>query len=507
MPDGRLKWVQERGRTDYGADGRPLRSVGTVHDVTEIKRAEDAAHRSSELLHTVIRGAPVVMFALDKQGLFTLSEGRVLQKLGLQPGQVVGASALEHYRDVAGFAETFHRALAGEHGTLTSWVGPIAFEAMYAPSYDASGAIDGVIGVGFDVTDRQAAEAGMRDREARLAAVFNYASDAMTLYAVDADGTLRLVAANRASLERFSRVKETEVLGLTFGVIALDIYKRSPEAIAHYQTLLRSVIDTRTALTFEDGATTRDGMIFVEATIVPILDDTGRCAQVLWSSRNVTVEREAAERTRAALAEKETLLREIHHRVKNNLQVISGLLHFQGKKLSAPADVAAFADLRQRIFAMTLLHERLYQSPDVGSVAFGDYVQALVAELGRSSAPGQGIHIGVSADDVRLPLELAMPVGMIISELVTNVLKYAFPGVRRGTATVSVQRVGDGVVVGVDDDGVGFPHGFTSDDGTSFGWELVRMLVLQINGTVEATSDRGAHVRVEFQLPSEGRRS
>jgi two-component sensor histidine kinase len=364
-----------------------------------------------------------------------------------------------------------------------------------------------VIGVGFDVTDRQAAEAGMRDREARLAAVFNHASDAMTLYAVHADGTLRLVAANRASLERFRRVKEAEVLGLTFSEIALDFYQRSPEAFAHYQTLLRSVIDTRTALTFEDEAATRDGMIFVEATIVPILDDTGRCAQVLWSSRDVTVERKAAERTRASLAEKETLLREIHHRVKNNLQVISGLLHFQGKKLTAPADVAAFAELRQRIFAMTLLHERLYQSPDVGSVAFGDYVQALVAELGRSSAPGQGIHIGDSADDVRLPLELAMPAGMIISELVTNVLKYAFPGVRRGTATVSVQRAGDHVVVGVDDDGVGFPHGFTSDDGTSFGWELVRMLVLQINGTVEATTDRGAHVRVAFQLPSEGRRS
>jgi two-component sensor histidine kinase len=151
---------------------------------------------------------------------------------------------------------------------------------------------------------------------------------------------------------------------------------------------------------------------------------------------------------------------------------------------------------------MTLLHERIYQSPDVARVAFGDYVRALVADLGRSSAPRTGIRIDVTADDVRLPIELAMPSSMIVSELVTNVLKYAFPGTRDGTATVSVHAVGDRIVLGVDDDGVGFPDGFDLGAGDSFGWELVRTLVMQLDGTVEATTDRGAHVRVSFAAPT-----
>jgi PAS domain S-box-containing protein len=487
------------------ANGRVGAVVGSGVDITERKNAEDAARRSAELLRTVIGGAPVVMFALDTQGVFTFSEGRALEKLGLHPGQMVGASALEVYSSVPGFEEVFRRALSGEQATLASNLGSIAFEAAYAPSYDARGEIDGVIGVGFDVTDRVAAEEGMRDREARLAAVFNHTSDAMLLLSADADGTLRVAAANRSFVDRIRRVKqvdEADLLGLTFEELSLDIYQRPPEVLAQYQESLRRVIATRAPLTFEHSIIFPTGLFFAEVTLVPVLDRAGACVQVLWSSRDVTQRRLADAQVRASLAEKETLLREIHHRVKNNLQVIAGLLHFQSKKLRASEDVAAFAELRQRIFAMTLLHERLYQSPDVAHVVFCDYVRALVAELVRSFAPRPGIRIEVrTTNDVLLPLEMAMPGGMIVTELVTNVFKHAFPGTREGTATVSVRTVGDRIVLGVDDDGVGFPDGLIPGAESSFGWDLVRTLVLQLDGTVEATTDRGAHVRVSFAAP------
>jgi two-component sensor histidine kinase len=478
--------------------------LGTVLDITARKNAEDAVRRSDGLLRTVIGGAPVVIFALDRQGVFRFSDGRALAKLGVLPGQMVGASALDVYGSIPGFEEVFRRALSGEQVTLLSNVGSIAFEAAYAPSYDADGVIDGVIGVGFDITDRLTAEAGLREREARLAAVFNHTSDAMLLLSVNGNHTLRVVAANRAFVDRVGRLKkvdEADLVGLTFEELTLGVYERPPAILAQYLESLRRVIDARAPLTFEHSAMLGASQYFAEVSLIPVLDGAGACVQVLWISHDITVRKEADAQLRTALHEKETLLREIHHRVKNNLQVIAGLVHFQGKKLRAPEDVAAFTDLRQRIFAMTLLHERLYLSPNVARIAFGDYVRALVAELSRSSAPRRGIRIDVTVDDVRLPIELAMPSGMIVSELVTNVLKYAFPGTREGIATVSVRAVGNRIVLGVDDDGVGFPDGFDPGAGGAFGWELVRTLVMQLDGTVTATTDRGAHVSVSFAAP------
>lgn len=248
------------------------------------------------------------------------------------------------------------------------------------------------------------------------------------------------------------------------------------------------------------------GTTYWDLAMVPILDAAGEIEFHLFTLKDVTDRKRAEERTASSLREKETLLREIHHRVKNNLQVISSLLYFQGKKLHTPEVAAVFADLRQRILVMTLVHERLYSARDVARVDFGDYVTALVADLGRFFESRPGIRIDVETDDVRLPIELALPSGMIVCELVTNVLKYAFPDRSEGNATVSVRRRGAQVVIAVDDDGVGFPDGFEQGAGSSFGWELIHTLTLQLDGTVEAWTDRGAHVRVSFRAPAEGAR-
>ncbi len=235
-----------------------------------------------------------------------------------------------------------------------------------------------------DVTEYKRAEATHRTREARLS------SEAMQLFSLDADGTLRLVATKRAYIERFGRVKpvdETDTLGLTFEQIALDVYERPPEMLAHWQASLRHTIDHRVPVAFEHALGFRDGTITAEVMRVLLLDAAAARVQILWSSRDVTASRLADAQTRAVLAEK-TLLRAIHYRVKNNLQVIASLLHLRAKKFRSPAD------LRQRIFAMTLVHERLSQARDVGRIDFGDYVRALVLSLKR----WPGIRIETTSD-------------------------------------------------------------------------------------------------------------
>jgi PAS domain S-box-containing protein len=517
MPDGRIKWVRERGQTHYDDGGRPLRSIGTVQDVSEQVQAELR-------LRNILDGIFAFVGLYDLEGTLVEVNRAPLEIAGLRREDVIGKPFWEaywwsHARDTQDQVRSaLVRAARGEvvRDDFVVRIGDgrfITVDTVFGPLRDVSGRIDGVVGSGVDITDRKNADDAarrhlelLREREARLALVFNHTSDTMLLLSVDADGTLRVAAANRSFVDRISmitKVDEADLIGLTLEALTLEIYRRPQATLAQYQESLRRVIDTRTPLIFEHSTIFPTGLIFAEVALVPVLDGAGACIQVLWSSRDVTARKQADAQVRASLREKETLLREIHHRVKNNLQVIAGLLHFQAKSVSAPEDVAAFSELRQRIFAMTLLHERIYQSPDVARVIFCDYVRALVEELGRSFAPHARIRIDITTtDDVRLPIELAMPGGMIVSELVTNALKYAFPGTREGTVTVSVQVVGDRVVLGVDDDGVGFPDGFEPGAGRGFGWELVRTLVMQIDGAVETTTDRGAHVRVSFAAPS-----
>jgi len=365
------------------------------------------------------------------------------------------------------------------------------------------------VGTVQDITRQRQAEAALRDREMRHATIFNHSSDAMLLLSVgagtDLGSALRVAAVNQSCINRvrhLADVEEATLIGLTFEEFSSGIHTRPPEVLAEYLGSLAQVIDTQTAITFEHAMLFATGMLFAEVTLVPIVDD-GACKYVLWSSHDITAKKQAEAEIRASLAEKETLLREIHHRVKNNLQIISSLVHFHMKKVRSPADLTVFAELRERLLAMTLVHERLYQSTDLSRVDLGEYLRSLVVALGRSFELRGGIRVEVDSDDVRLPIELALPCGMVVCELMTNAFKYAFPGAREGTVALSVRSAEGRVVLGVDDDGVGFPDGFDARAGGSFGWDLVRSLVVQLDGSVETTTDRGAHVRVSFATAAE----
>ncbi len=162
LPNGEVRDIHGRAKTTYDERGEPVGMIGTTQDITERKRTEESARRASELLRTVVAKAPFVMFQLDRDGVFQVSEGRALDKLGFKPGEVVGRSALEMYGDVRGFPEAFHRALAGEQTVYVSHAGDFEFEAICVPSVDARGRIDGVIGVAIDITDRTRAGAQLR---------------------------------------------------------------------------------------------------------------------------------------------------------------------------------------------------------------------------------------------------------------------------------------------------------------------------------------------------------
>jgi two-component sensor histidine kinase len=188
--------------------------------------------------------------------------------------------------------------------------------------------------------------------------------------------------------------------------------------------------------------------------------------------------------------------------VKNNLQIISSVLHFQAKKVKNPEDLIAFNEARDRLRAMILVHDKLYRSVGLTRIECGTYIHALVHELWRSYATivSGRISVHVDADPIALPIESALPCGMIVCELLTNSIKYAFPNERRGEIRVALTMAADRVTLTVSDNGIGLPADFDAPHATTFGWQLISNLATQLNATLTATGKNGgSQVTLHFR--------
>lgn len=218
---------------------------------------------------------------------------------------------------------------------------------------------------------------------------------------------------------------------------------------------------------------------------------------------NRNLERIIAERTRhldAAVREREVLLREIHHRVKNNLQVISSLLGLQSHNVADGVARAALQESRTRVLAIAQVHEHLYQTADLAAVGFDGYAQALATNLlATYGGAGRGIRVEVQAGGVRLPVNQAIPCGLILGELVSNALRHAFPGERGGVIEIGLREQPDGVLrLTVRDDGVGLPADLDLRRLPSLGVELVFAFAEQLAARVEVTRAPGTCFTIEF---------
>jgi len=219
----------------------------------------------------------------------------------------------------------------------------------------------------------------------------------------------------------------------------------------------------------------------------------------------MTVYRKRAEaQIRAQLQEKDVLLKEVHHRVKNNMQVISSLLNLQSRRVQDPAVSEMFKESQGRIRSMALVHERLYQSSDLSRIEFSEYLRNLAIHLFHSYlADSSRIRLRIDAEEVFLNINTAIPCGLIVNELVSNALKHGFPEGRKGRLDIDLHRVaGNGYLLRVRDDGVGFPEGLDFRKAETLGLQIVNTLVDQVDGRLDLDREEGTAFRLEFsELP------
>lgn len=341
-----------------------------------------------------------------------------------------------------------------------------------------------VVGALQDVTNLRLAEQAHQESEERYRAL--YERTPAMLHSIDREGRLIYVSDRWLETLGYGRAEVIGRRSTEFLTEASREYARS--------VVLPEFLRTGHCEDVEYQFVTKDGRTLdVLLSATSERDEAGQVRQSLAVLIDVTAKKKADTALLASLREKEVLLKEVHHRVKNNLQVITSLLSLQAQRVD-PASAAILIDAQNRVRAMAQVHERLYLSPDLARVEFGAYLEELLLEL-RRALHRPGVEVVGRAPGLQLSVETAIPCGLIINELVGNALKHAFPEGRVGKVLVELVSDGAALVLTVEDDGVGAadPRG----RGT-MGWRLVERLAGQLGGAVELRSPPGTRVRVRF---------
>ncbi|MEA3283227.1 MAG: histidine kinase dimerization/phosphoacceptor domain -containing protein [Euryarchaeota archaeon] len=253
----------------------------------------------------------------------------------------------------------------------------------------------------------------------------------------------------------------------------------------------------------EELVTEADGReVWTSTSKTPFFGSGGDVIGMVGMALDITEHKKVEDRIKASLREKEVLLREIHHRVKNNLQVVSSLLNMQARNAMDEETKGILSESRDRITTMSLIHSQLYEGSDLAEINMKEFVDRLLGQLRSYQVGDMRITRVIRVDDYPFPISIAVPVGLIINELLSNALKYAFEGRDEGKIEVSLAASEDGRInLTVSDDGVGLPAGFDIDESKTLGLRLVKILTEdQLQGNLEVTSDGGATFTMEFDI-------
>jgi len=256
---------------------------------------------------------------------------------------------------------------------------------------------------------------------------------------------------------------------------------------------------------FESAHLNKDGSVMPVEIHAHILNINGK-KQILSVIRDITERKKTEEIIQASLKEKETLLKEVHHRVKNNMQVISSLLHLQALNIRDKDALAMLKDSQSRIQSMALVYNKLYQSRNLASIDMSDYIEELTGGLIKSYTHNPDrVTASIDPSDVFLGIDTAIPCGLVINELVTNSLKYAFPENRTGKIAISLKEGGNQELeLVVSDNGVGIPEGINMEKSSTLGLKLVTNLVReQLDGKIELDGSQGTTFKITFHRAKE----
>ncbi|MBN2198668.1 MAG: PAS domain S-box protein [Candidatus Aminicenantes bacterium] len=499
--DGRTLYCDARPTVLPGR-GREGAFYAIINDITAYHEAEERRRTAHERLQALLSSTSAVFFTCEPSGGFgaIYVSDNVAEMTGYEPESFLKNP---RFRESRIHPQDREKVLAEWRGILTRKSLAVEFRFRRRDGgvlwvredmrliEDERGRPREIAGFWADITDRRAAEDSLRRSEMIHRHLFEQSNDPVLLIGLNG----RLIGANQKAADMLGYRKD-ELAGVHFrDTIAPPEH---PDA----EDKFKALIEGRTVPHYFRTARRKDGKEFpVEINVSLVRDPGGRPLFIQSIVRDITERVKAEEAIRSALKEKDILLREIHHRVKNNMQIIVSLLRLQSRQIKEEALKEMFRISQARIQSMALIHEKLYQSRDLAGIDFGAYVEVLTAYL-RSSSGTDASRIGmeVRIDDVRLDINRAIPCGLIINELVTNALKYAFPrpgGAARIRIAMS-QGKNKRFSLTVSDNGVGLPESVSLERPETLGLQIVTDLVRQLDGRLAVNRAGGTTFRIDF---------
>jgi PAS domain S-box-containing protein len=461
-----------------------------------LARHEQASQAQQQVLQAVLDESPDVIVVKDHAGNFLLGNKVVAHIYGTTPDAMVGKhdgdfsatpEQAEFFRqNVLGIMARMQTEIVLEQTTDDETGEVRSFRSIKKPFQGPDG-LPRILVIAHDVTDLQRAQARVAESEQRLQYVLAATGEGVW----DWDVRSGRLQHNQRWYELLG-YDETELSGTLADFQRCLLDDEQGAVFAAIEACHRG----EGAYHQEHSMRRKDGRVFrvLDRGDVVERDADGKPLRMVGSFADITAQVEAREAVGRSLREKETLLKEIHHRVKNNLQIISSLLTLQADNVVEERARGLLVESVARVRSMALIHQKLYLANDLAHIDFDDYARTLVRELTGSLAPDT--HVEVDTVPVPLTVELAVPFGLMLNELVTNALKHGRAADGRLDVAVELRRAGDGFALSVRDRGRGLPEDLAIERSTSLGFKLVHSLVKQVRATLAVERTGGTCVRV-----------
>ncbi len=511
-PDGSVHWLAARGLFQYDDQDVPARFIGIVMDITDRKQAEienrelaAAIQQEKDKLQVLVSSIPDEVWFTDKQKKLVLINPYVTRKFGISGlGMEMGAGCVEVFRP-DGTPRPVEdspplRALRGETVEHQEEIVRIPktgelyhLQMNAAPVKDFNGDIIGSVCVARDITAQKQAEKELTDTKAMLEMFLTQAPLGFSYM----DRDLRFLMIN-SPLAEMNGLPVAAHLGRTVAEIVPTLLPDVEKVIARILATGEPVMGHE----FSGETPLKPGVKrYWNESWYPVYDPEGQVTGFGVIVEEITERKRTEEQLQALLEEKDILLRELSHRTKNNLQVIISLLGMQASKSKDERMAEALSDAQDRVRTLALVYEKLHRSGSVSSLHVDRYVKELVTTfLHAHQGIGGTVQSTLDLEEMEISHDQALPVGLILNELLSNSVKHAFLDGKAGNILVSIKRLGETMELRYRDNGPGVPKGMDLSGGSSLGLKLVyNLAVRQLLGTVELVPGPGAEI--VFRVP------
>ncbi len=483
--------------------GDVIGAMGVSRDITELKKNEERIKQSEERYRAIYRQAFVGIALVDFEGKFLQVNQKLVEMFGYSEEEILKKNFLDitfkEDRDRgAREREQLVKGKLANYSTEKRYVAKdgsiIHTDLLVSLVRDVEGRPQYTVAVYEDITDRKEAELKILKQTSQLNAIIN----SSTHHILTIDKNYKLTSINKNQMEWIKTYYSIEPkLGMSM-VSGKMLTSRDHNDIwlKHIDLALQGHSQQ-----FEVPFETKSGnVIWREVYMNPIFGGKDEPMEVSVIAHDITDKKTNEERIKQSLKEKEVLLKEVHHRVKNNLQVITSILSLQSSYVKDANTLTMLRESQDRIKSMAFIHESLYQTKDFSNVNFSEYVVNLSKNLLRSYDLSGGGQVALETDvnTVQLNLDQSIPCGLIINELISNTLKYAFKKKGKGKIQLRIKEQDEKVTMIVADDGVGIAAKLNYRKTDSLGLQLVVTLVEQLNGTIKLERKNGTKFTITF---------